>query len=166
LRRCLSVLSSGNPEFSLVIGRSFPFVLLENEPAEAPFQPEVSSAVAAARRRRRKVRVADAAVEADPIDASGTPPGVSIAKVDPPQGRVRSGDVLCGVHHRTALPVLAALLPLAVDPDVENDRIVKGRHCACLRPRTDQRQQGKSNFRPHDVKTDTGARKPQVTEIN
>ena len=171
-RRCRSVLSSGNPVFFLLIGRSFPVSRRENEPKEAPFQrPEVSSVVVAplvavaAARRRREVRIADAAVKADPVDAGRTAPGVSIAQVNPPQGRVRLGDELSGVHHRTSLPLFAALLPLAVDSDVENHRVIEGRHRRRLWLRTDQRQQGQSNFRPHDVKTDIGGAKPQVTQI-
>lgn len=144
------------------------FVSGKNEPLKAPFQRRRSSfsrSPSASTRKRRQARVADTVVEADPVDPGGSPPGVSIAEVDAPQGRVRRGDELGGMDHRVALLLLAGSLPLAIDPDVEDHRVIKGRHRGRLRPRTDQRQHGQSNFRPHDVKTGIGRRKPQVAEI-
>jgi hypothetical protein len=131
----------------------------------APGELAPTSSAPAAARRRWKARVADAAVESDPIDAGGTAPGISIAKVNAPQGRMRRGNELSSVHHRASLSLFAALLPLAVDSDVKDHRIIERRHCGSRRPATDQRQQGQSKFRSHDVKTDTGSRKPQVTQI-
>ena len=94
------------------------------------------------RRRRQKLRIADAAIEPDPVHARLTAAGVAIAKMDPPQRRVRLRDELSGVAERFHLLPLAALLPLAVDPDIESDRIVKGRSGAPFRCRCNQRQRG------------------------
>jgi hypothetical protein len=78
-----AILPAHRPFFSkLLLGK--------NEPEGAPFQrahwPEfrsvavaVAAVAAGTAGRRLKARVADAPVEADPIDASGTSPGVSIA---------------------------------------------------------------------------------------
>ncbi len=38
------------------------------------------------------------------------------------------------ILHCAALLTLAARLPLAVDPDIEDDRVVKRRGGTCLRP--------------------------------
>lgn len=75
-------------------------------------------------RQWRKRRITNASVEADPVDPCRPSPGIVVAKVNSPQRRMSSGNILRGLHHGFALLVLAALLPLAIDANVENDRIV------------------------------------------
>ena len=72
-------------------------------------------------------RVADAMVEADPIDAATTARGIAIAQLHPPLRRLAIGDISQGALHGGALPLHAACLPLAVDPDIQRNRIVEHR---------------------------------------
>lgn len=116
------------------------------------------------RRRRQQLRIADAAVEPDPVDARLTAAGVAIAKMDPPQRRVRFRDELPGVAERLHLLTLAGLLPLAVDPDIESDGIVKGRGGAPFVRRYHQRQRGQCDPSPHPSISDTSGSGGQLPE--
>jgi len=97
-----------------------------------------------------QVFVADAAVEADPIDTRRAAAGIPVALVDSWQRRMPGGNEFRGVAHRIPLLTLAARLPLAIDADVEKHGIVERRGAA--RPeRTDrERKRGKTQQQPRD----------------
>ena len=79
------------------------------------------------RRRRPESRIADAVVEPDPIHSEAPARRILVAQVNPPLRGLVLLHIFEGVLHRLLLVVDAALLPLAVEADVERDGIVKRR---------------------------------------
>src|SRR4051794_8988780 len=84
-------------------------------------------------RRRAKRGVADAIVEAYPVDAGPAARCVAVAQVDTPIRRPLLLHVAQGAGHGSALLSHAALLPLADETDVQGCRVVERRLCARLR---------------------------------
>jgi hypothetical protein len=69
--------------------------------------------------------IADAIVEADPVDPRAGACGVAVAFVDSPQRRLSFRDVGSGAVHCSDLRFDAPLLPLAIEPDVQSHRVMK-----------------------------------------
>lgn len=74
--------------------------------------------------------IADAMVEADPVDPISAPSSIAVAQLDSPVWRVGAGDIAQRAFHRRMLLGHTARLPLAVYPDVERDRVIKDRPSA------------------------------------
>ena len=79
------------------------------------------------RRRRAQCGIADAMLEADPIDAFAAPPGVPVAELDAPRRRVFLANKLERPLPRIVLAIHAARFPSANETDVEEYRIVERR---------------------------------------
>src|SRR5260221_8716541 len=72
--------------------------------------------------------IANAMIEADPVDAVSAAAGIAVAQLYPPLGRPRLRYESERLVHCSALLLHAARLPLAVHADVERDGIVQHRH--------------------------------------
>ena len=83
------------------------------------------TAMADGRSGRPQAGVADAMVEPDPVDSLVTAPGVAVAQLDSPLRRTLPRDKVQRPVHCRAVQRNAARLPLAVDADVERDRVMK-----------------------------------------
>src|SRR6185295_4494654 len=79
------------------------------------------------RRNRPKHGVANAIVETDPVDPQALTAGVAIAHLHAPQGQRSLLHIFERALHRLGLGFDAALLPLAIDADVQLDRVTQRR---------------------------------------
>jgi putative endonuclease len=78
-------------------------------------------------RRSAQHHIADAIVEANPVDPIAAPSGVAVALLDAPRRGLGFVDIGQGPFHRLILLLDAALLPLAIQPDVERHRVMQRR---------------------------------------
>ena len=109
--------------------------------------------------RRPQRRVADAIVEADPVDAMGAAAGIAVAELDSPLRRTTFRDIVQRASHRSTLPRHAACLPLANYPDVERNGVMKHRPRPGEREWSYQHRCGRGRQKPfHRRINDTVAR--------
>ena len=66
-------------------------------------------------------------IEADPVDAGDRAPRIAVAQLDAPLWRMLSFHIVRRCRHGAALRSHAALLPVAIDADVERKRIAQRR---------------------------------------
>src|SRR6476646_1136158 len=97
---------------------------------------------------RRKVCVADAIVEADPVDPLASPPRIAVAQMNAPQRRTLLGEKVSSVAHRLALPRHAARLPLTIEPNVQHDAVIERRRTR-MSPDAQAQHGRRRNGNPH-----------------
>jgi hypothetical protein len=74
-----------------------------------------------------KRRIAHAVIEAAPVDAPSRARCVPVALMNAPERRVVLGNIFEGVSHGPPLVTHAVQLPLAIQADVQNNRVVQRR---------------------------------------
>jgi hypothetical protein len=104
-------------------------------------------------------------IETDPVGPSGAAGSILVAQMHAPQGWLVLGYVAAGVLHRFELPPLAALLPPAIETDVQPDGIVKRRYRMRATASDHNEQRCQRSLGPHAATTDISAAGEQVSEF-
>src|SRR4029453_17145669 len=104
---------------SIPLGSTTSLIVASFKPPHTNLSTDARALLERPLRRRPKVCIADAIVEADPVDAEPLAGGIAVAEVKPPARRLVLLHIFESALHRLLLLGDALLLPLAAETDVQ-----------------------------------------------
>jgi hypothetical protein len=98
--------------------------------------------------------VTDAMIEPNPVQPSRSTPCIPVAQMQAPHRRMLATDELARGSHGLEFEAFTALLPSAIDPDIQHDGVVDRRHRTRIRRCNNERQKDHWSLRRHVFETD------------
>jgi hypothetical protein len=98
--------------------------------------------------------VADTMIEADPVQPSRSTSCIPVAQMKAPHRRMFATNELARGPHGLEFEAFTALLPSAIDPDIQDNRVVDRRHRTRIRRCNKEGQKDHWSLRRHLFETD------------